>query len=198
MNEKTDHYLVEACINRDLASWACLIKKYSALVHISIENRLKKYGLDVSSHDIEDIRQNIFTDIWKNKKLSNITNRDDISYWIAVLAGNAAMEYFRASGVRQSKKNVSLYSKIGEQELGELIPSEKMSQEDELVRAETESRVEDAIETLPKKEKMMIKLHIMYDKRYHEIADIMGVPKGTVSSYIRRAKERLKTALKNS
>ncbi len=197
MDEKTDRYLIESCIKKDLASWANLVKKYSGLVYISIENRLKKYGLDVSSHDIEDIKQDIFTDIWKNKKLSNITNRDDISYWVAVLAGNAAIEYFRTKDVRQSKKNISIYSKIGERDLGELIPSEKINQKDELAQAETESRIEDAIETLPKKEKIMIKLHIMHDKKYHEIADIMGVPKGTVSSYIGRAKEKLKIALKD-
>lgn len=197
MDEKTDRYLIEACIKKDLASWASLVKKYSGLVHISIENRLKKYGLDASSHDIEDIKQDIFTDIWKNKKLSNITNRDDISYWVAVFAGNAAMEYFRSKDVRQSKKSISLHSKMGEKSLDELIPSEKMSQKDELAQAEAESRIEDVIETLPKKEKIMIKLHIMHDKKYHEIADIMGVPKGTVSSYIGRAKEKLKIALKD-
>jgi RNA polymerase sigma-70 factor (ECF subfamily) len=197
MNEKTDRCLIEACIKKDLASWAGLVKKYSGLVYASIENRLKKYGMDASSHDIEDIKQDIFTDIWKNEKLSNITNRDDISYWVAVLAGNAAMEYFRAKDARQSKKNISIYSKIGEQDLGELIPSGKINQNDELARAEAESRVDDLIETLPREEKIMIKLHMMYNKKYREIADIMGVPKGTVSSYIRRAKEKLKEELKD-
>ena len=133
MDKTTDRYLIEACIRKDLASWASLVKKYSGLVYISIENRLKKYGFDISSHDIEDIKQDIFTDIWKNKKLSNITNRDDISYWVAVLAGNAAIEYFRTKDVRQSKKNISLYSKIGQQNLDELIASESMSQKLSLI-----------------------------------------------------------------
>jgi len=197
MDKTTDRYLIEACIKKDLASWASLVKKYSGLVYISIENRLKKYGFDISSHDIEDIKQDIFTDIWKNKKLSNITNRDDISYWVAVLAGNAAMEYFRSKDVRQSQKNISFYSKMGEKPLSDITASEGINQKDELDRAETESRVDDLIETLPKKEKIVIRLHVMYNKKYHEIADIMGVPKGTVSNYIRRAREKLKIALKD-
>jgi len=197
MNEKTDRYLIEACIRKDLASWDSLVKKYSGLVCMSVENRLKKYGLDASSHDIEDIKQDIFADIWKNKKLSNITNRDDISYWVAVFAGNAAIEYFRGKGERQSRKNIYFSDKIYGLELGETIPSESLSQKDELARAEAESRLEDVIEILTKKEKIMIKLHIMHNKKYHEIADILGLPKGTVSSYIRRAKEKIKIALKD-
>jgi predicted transcriptional regulator len=43
----------------------------------------------------------------------------------------------------------------------------------------------------------MIELHLTHDKRYDEIADLLGVPQGTVSSYIKRARERLKTAIKD-
>ncbi|MFA5084887.1 MAG: hypothetical protein WC482_00805, partial [Candidatus Omnitrophota bacterium] len=76
MDEKDDPRLIEACLKKDLIAWSNLIKKYSGLVYISIENRLNKYGISASVHDIEDIRQNIFSDIWKDGKLSNITNRN--------------------------------------------------------------------------------------------------------------------------
>lgn len=197
MDDKNDRYLVEACIRRDLESWSNLVKKYSPLVYISIENRLKKYGIDAARHDIEDIKQNIFADIWKDDKLSSVTGRDDISYWFAIVSGNAAMEYFRSRSARQARKTVSLFNKIEEEELGELLSSEALSPKGELARAETEGKIDEAIESLPEKEKLMIKLHLIHDKKYHEIAAILGVPKGTVSSYIKRAREKLKEALKD-
>jgi len=196
MDEKNDLHLVESCIKKDLAAWSILIKKYSGLVYISIENRLKKYGIDVSSHDIEDIKQNIFSDIWKNGKLSHITNRGDISYWIAILSGNAAVEHFRSKGARRMRNTVPLYNKIDDEELNEIFPSGIPGPNDELARAETEERIERAMESLPAREKLMIKLHLIHDKKYHEIAEFLGVPKGTVSSYIKRAKEKLKEVLK--
>jgi len=198
MDEKKDPYLIEACLKKDLAAWSTLVKKYSGLVYVSIENRLKKYGLDASSQDIEDIRQNIFSDIWKNGKLSQITNRDDISYWIAILSGNAAVGHFRSKGARQLQNTVPLSHKIDERELDEILPSGIPGPNDELARAETEERIDLAIESLPAGEKLMIKLHLIHNKKYHEIAEFLGVPRGTVSSYIKRAKRKLKEALKDN
>ena len=198
MYEKNDPYLIEACLKKDLVAWSILVNKYSGLVYVSIENRLKKYGLNASSHDIEDIRQNIFSDIWKNGKLSHITNRDNISYWIAILSGNAAVEHFRSREMRERKNTVPLYHEIDENELNEIFPSDIPGPNDELARAETKERIDLAIESLPAREKIMIKLHLIHDKKYHEIAEFLGVPKGTVSSYIKRAKEKLREALKDN
>ena len=198
MDEKDDPRLIEACLKKDLIAWSNLIKKYSGLVYISIENRLNKYGISASVHDIEDIRQNIFSDIWKDGKLSNITNRNDISYWIAVTSGNAAVEYFRSREARERKNTIPLRHKIDEEELNEIFPSGVPGPNDELARAETEERISLAIESLPAREKIVIKLHLIHDKKYHEIAEFLSVPKGTVSSYIKRAKEKLKKALKDN
>jgi RNA polymerase sigma-70 factor (ECF subfamily) len=198
MDEKDDPRLIEACLKKDLIAWSNLIKKYSGLVYISIENRLNKYGISASVHDIEDIRQNIFSDIWKDGKLSNITNRNDISYWIAVISGNAAVEHFRSREARERKNTIPLRHKINEEELNEIFPSGVPGPNDELTRAETEERISSAIESLPAREKIVIKLHLIHDKKYHEIAEFLSVPKGTVSSYIKRAKEKLKKALKDN
>jgi len=198
MDEKNDPYLIEACLKKDLVAWSILVKKYSGLIYVSIENRLKKYGLDASSQDIEDIRQNIFSDIWKNGKLSHITNRADISYWIAILSGNAAVEHFRSREARQLRNTVPLSHKIDEKELNEIFPSDIPGPNDELAISETQERIDLAIESLPASEKLMIKLYLIHNKKYHEIAEFLSVPKGTVSSYIKRAKKKLKEALKDN
>lgn len=200
MDEKhpeNDRYLVEACVKKDVSAWSMLVKKYSRLVCVSIENRVKKYGLSASPRDIEDIKQNILTDIWKNNRLESITNRGDISYWISIVSGNAAIEHFRSREVRQARRTTSLFDKMGEKELREILPSETANPRDELIRAEASDRIDEAIESLPEKERLMIKLHLIHDKKYREIAEILSVPKGTVSNYIKRAKDKLKETLKN-
>ena len=200
MDEKhpeNDRYLVGACIKKDISAWSRLVKKYSRLICISIENRVKKYSLSASPRDIEDIKQNILTDIWENNRLESITSRGDISYWISVVSGNAAIEHFKSRKVRQAQRTTSLFDKIGEKELHEILPSEIANPRDELIRAEASDRIYEAIESLPEKERLMIKLLLIHDKKYLEIAEILSVPKGTVSSYIKRAKDKLKKALKN-
>lgn len=190
-----DRIIIEACLKKDLAAWSILIKKYSALINISIENRLKRYNIQAHKQDIEDIKQTLLSDIWQNNKLSSVTNRNDISYWVAVVAGNAAVEHFRTRAEHRARKTVSLCEKFEGLELGQIISSKANDPEDELSRAEFEAKVEEAIESLPAKEKILIRLYLLYDKKYREICDLTGLSGGTVSSYIKRAKAKLKKAL---
>jgi RNA polymerase sigma-70 factor (ECF subfamily) len=193
---ENDVSLVRGCLGRDLASWSALVKKYSPLVSISIETHLKKYKIYPAAQDVEDIRQEIFADIWENNKLATIVNQRDISYWIAVLSGNAALAHFRSRDSRQSMNNLSLSRMMENKELGDFLCCEKDSPQKEASDSETEGRINDAIGSLPEKERLIVKMHFVHGKKYHEIAVFTGIPKGTVSSYIKRAREKLRKKLK--
>ena len=189
--------LIDGCIKRDLAAWFGFVKKYSPLISISIETRLKRYDISVSRQDIDDIRQNILTSIWKDRKLEGVKNRADLRPWLAIVSGNAAAEYVRKKFRKEPRKTISIFEKIGERELVEFIPSKAADPGAETRKAELSQKMDEAIESLPPKEKLIIKLNILYDKKYDEISEIMNLPKGTVSSYIKRAKDKLREALKD-
>ena len=191
-----DSKLVEACINKDLLAWSAFIKKYSGLIFISIANRLKIHGLSLPRQDAEDIRQNILAALWKDGKLENVKNRRDISYWLSAVSGNAAVEYARRKRLFGPARILSIFDKIDEKEFADFAQSDQLAPADELARDEVSKKIEDAVESLPAKEKLIIKLNAFYDKKYHEIAEMLNMPKGTVSSYIKRAKEKLRKKLK--
>lgn len=194
---ENDRYLVEACIKRDLMAWNAFIKKYSRLVSVSIQNRAKKYGFNLSSQDIEDIRQNAFTSIWKDNKLAGVVNRGDVSYWLSIVSGNEAMLHLRNKETRQMQDSISLLDKINGKELSEIIPSDNIDPHDEAVKNELSGKIDEGMALLSAKEKLIIKLNLIHGKKYHEIADMLDIPKGTVSNYIKRGKEKLKEILKN-
>lgn len=191
-----DMEIVEGCVKKDLKAWASLIEKYSNLISASIENRLKKYGYSLPCQDIEDIRQNVLASIWKDNKLESVRNRRNISYWLAIVSGNMAMLYVRSTLRKEPVKPVSIFDKIDETELLELIPSTELNPSDELAKNEISKKIAKEIDSLPPKEKFIIKLHLLYDKKYDEISGILNLPEGTVSSYIKRAKEKLRKRLK--
>ena len=56
-------------------------------------------------------------------------------------------------------------------------------------------KLEDALATLPEGPRMALVLAYVEDFRYHEIADIMGWPIGTVMSRISRARKKLRELL---
>lgn len=194
---KDDLKLVEACINRDITAWSSFIRKYSNLIFISIKNRLKKYGFTPPVQDMEDIRQNLLSSIWEGRKLDGVKNRKDISYWLSIVSGNMAIEYMRRKRRLEPGEMVSLNKEIDEKRLSYFIRSAELNPLDRLVKDEVGQRIEFAIDSLPAKERLVAKLNILYDKKYREIADILNLPEGTVSSYMKRAKGKLKEALKD-
>lgn len=199
MNDRkteNDRYLVASCLKKDLKAWSSLISKYSRLVYVSIENRLKKYGVTLPSHDIEDIRQDVFTTIWREDKLKSIVNTDDISYWVAIVSGNTAINYIRKSHTKEFLKTVSINEKFQEKEFADIIPSKTIKTDNDTAEEEIADRIDKAIKKLPSREKLIIKLHLIHNKKYHDIADMLDLPKGTISSCIKRAKEKLRMQLK--
>ena len=90
-----DTSLVEACIGRDTAAWAILVKKYSPLISSSIANCLKKYGFNPLCEEIEDMRQNVLAFIWEGAKLEQVNNRKSIAHWLSIVSQNAAIEHMR-------------------------------------------------------------------------------------------------------
>ncbi|MDD5421948.1 MAG: sigma-70 family RNA polymerase sigma factor [Candidatus Omnitrophota bacterium] len=192
-----DEKLIDACLKRDAAAWALFVEKYSGLVSTSITNRLKKYGLALAHQEIEDIRQDVFTSIWSGDKLGSVKNRKAISYWLSIVSGNTALEYMRSKLRKEPVKPLSISDKIGETELAGLIPSSGPSPYKKLEIDTIVSGIESAIESLGGKDRLIMKLNILYDKKHEEIAEILNIPAGTVSCYIKRSKEILRRKLRD-
>ena len=195
--DREDMPLVEACIRGDLTAWSSLTKKYSDLIRASIEVRLKKYGFTLPRQDIEDIRQNVLESIWSGNKLESVKNRKSIAYWLAIVSGNAAIEYIRKKRIDQTLEPVSLSNELDKEELIGLIPSPDLNPFDELARKEILNKIDRAFRSLTHGEKLVAKLNIYHGKKYYEIAEILNMPGGTVSSYLKRAKEKLREKLQN-
>lgn len=188
-NIDDDTSLVEACIGRDTAAWAILVKKYSPLISSSIAKALRKYGFNPLCEETEDIRQNVLTFIWEGAKLEKVNNRKSIAHWLSIVSQNAAIEHMRKKLAGEKPKLVSISETIIEDEILGLTQPPG--------RKELHDAVERSISSLPSKEQLIIKLNLLDGISYHEVSEMLNIPKGTVSSYIKRAKEKLKDDLKD-
>ena len=59
-------------------------------------------------------------------------------------------------------------------------------------RSESRDEVLAILRRLPDRERVPFVLHVLEGRKYEEIADLLGVPAGTVGSHISRARTRLK------
>ena len=197
-----DHFedekcILEGCIKRDPEAWAAFTDKYSGLIYIAVKNCLARYGFRLPNEDFNDIRQNVLASIWKNRSLEIIKNIATIPHWLAVVSGNMALEYIRTIKRHEPQIRTYLSGEKYDEGFLETILSDELNPCDELAKNELAAKITRYIELLPKKEALIIKLYFIHNKKYHEIGEILNLPAGTVSSYAKRGKERLKELLKD-
>ena len=195
-NIEDDTTLVEACIGRDTAAWAHLVKKYSSLISGSIVNCLKKYGFNPLCEETEDIRQNILAIIWEGAKLEGVRNRRSIAHWLSIISQNVTIEYMRKKLGKETLKLVPIFDVIDPQSL-DLVYSSNSGDCDGQINKELSEKITSSIESLPPRERLIIKMNLLNEMKYYEISEMLNIPKGTVSSYIKRAKEKLRDDLKD-
>lgn len=197
INTEDSGRLIERCLRKDMSAWAVFVTRYSPLISAAITKRLKLYGLAASDHDLKDIRQNLLASIWQEDKLADVKNRGSIAYWLAIVAGNAALDHYRSKKNMATDRFVPLSQPIGDGELGDLLPSALPDPRDQSARNELTGRIAGEIDKLPGREKIILKLNILHNKKYEDIARILDLPPGTVSSYVKRAKEKLRKRLRD-
>lgn len=191
----SDAGLIAACVKKDPEAWDYFAKKYSPLISISIRVRLAKYAMALPYHEIEDIKQSVFTSIWQEEKLRSVKNLRGISYWLSVVSGNAAIEYLRNKHGAKTPEFVPFCEKAGEPELAEFLCSRGPGPADELQTKETIEKIEKAVGSLSGKENLVARMYIFYGKKRHEIAECLNIPEGTVASYVNRARKKLRKKL---
>ena len=127
----------------------------------------------------EDVCQDTFLKLYTSNP---ILQEGCEKAWLLKVALNRCRDLWRGSWL----KKVVLGSPVFE-----LIPAP-----DELSRMDEEQRVLSAVYQLPGEFKETVLLHYYQGYGIKEIADILGVAEGTISSRLNRARKRLEKTLK--
>ncbi|HWR82652.1 MAG TPA: sigma-70 family RNA polymerase sigma factor [Candidatus Deferrimicrobium sp.] len=117
------------------------------------------------------------------------------STWLYKIAANSAIDHLRKRRIQA----LSLERHFDDDEEGRNIDVADYSYhpERDLERKEQRFNIAEAIASLPDKYREVIVYRHQDDKSYEEIADLLGVPIGTVKARIFRARELLKKKLKS-
>jgi RNA polymerase sigma-70 factor (ECF subfamily) len=192
-----DCRLLEGCLNGDAEAWSIFTQRYSGLIGISISMRLKKYGFDIPKEEIDDLRQMVLTNLWEHKKFADIKNREDISYWLAIISGNIAVHYLRRRHRLDHLLRIGTVTDIPDYVISELATDGRTSPLDETIAKELSEKIVKALEGLSDRERLIAKLNLLHGKKHEEISDMLSIPLNTVSSHVKRAKDKLKKYLKD-
>lgn len=182
----TTPLLIEKCASNDALAWAEFVNRFSPIIGFAIKKALMKYSSAsaVSEEDIKDIRQNMLAHLWSGNKLSEVRNRDNINYWLAISARNAAINYLKARRKEILMRDESFFEKIPaaivEREIGAASPEELAK------------KIEKIYFSLSPREKIIFKLYFEKELSMKDISKIMRLATGTVSSAISRMRQKIK------
>lgn len=176
--------LVGRCIDRDKNAWDDFVERFSGIVFWAIREKAKGITSHYSQQDVEDIFQNVFTLLWEKERLKQIKNREKITSWIVIVAATCTMNYFR--GRRKEGLRVTIPADEGYAQ----IDNRKTTEQERLYGV-----LEELINFLPCRERVILRLSYLHGRTHQEIANLLVIPQNTVSSLIKRSKEKLRKEL---
>ena len=178
-----DGELVETAIAGREASFEELVRRYQRPIAAYVYRMVGDYDSAL------DLTQEVFIKVYNS--LSRYRSEFKFSTWIYKIAHNAAIDHIRRFAVREQ----ALASGTDGERREAAIESRRLSPEQESEREERRSEIESVVQLLPAAYRELIVLRHSHDLSYDEIAEVTGLPLGTVKNRLFRAREAMRDLL---
>jgi RNA polymerase sigma-70 factor, ECF subfamily len=184
--------VVRRCLSGESPAWTELVRAHHRRVYALC------YRFTGSGTDAEDLTQEVFLKIYANLSSFDVA-RGSLQVWITTLTRNLLVDHFRRT--RNLRATGSLDE--GWDETGELRPVDRLestgpSQHDLATKRELQKMVQKALAQVSPELREAVILRDLQDMDYKEIAQVLGIPEGTVKSRISRGRAELARLLERN
>ncbi len=183
--------LIRRCIKGDIESWGEMIHQYGALVAHASRTTLMRVLKNVDPNQVDEAAQAIWAALCEDgcRRLKSFAGQSALSTWLTVLSTRKTLDFIRTEMRKGSFRHVHL-----ENEDSNLMEDlcEAGEQHDEHAGEEELRHLHDAMERLPGEDRLILKMYYLDGLSYRTIAHSLRVAPNTVSSYLFRAREKLK------
>lgn len=194
--------LIDKCIDGDTFAWGEFILRFTPLVQKAIERRLENHRFQFSKGDLDDIKQGFFIKLWQDKTLNYVKGAPIINHWICMIASNFATDFYRRNKRDVLRNALSIFEElINDKERYYIEAFLKSESIDIRVKIDSKmfvEKIEEILSDLNPKEKIVVKLNILQGMKYTEIAKILKLSMGTVSSTLNRVKIKIRKRLQEN
>jgi RNA polymerase sigma-70 factor (ECF subfamily) len=173
-----DQCLIARCLDGDTAAFGELVRRHQDRLYSTV------YRLVENADDAQDVVQEAFLNAYQS--LDGFKGDSLFLTWLYRIAVNTAISFKR-------KQRVLLSIDASRAGVQPLDASEYSRPGEALERAEQEQRVQRALSRLSPEHRAVLK--DMEGQKYEAIADILGVPIGTIRSRLHRARAELRELL---
>jgi RNA polymerase sigma-70 factor (ECF subfamily) len=173
--------LVEAARRGDHRAFEALVVKYQDRIYRVVQRMVG--GSDV----VDDIAQEVFIRAYRS--IGDFKGESSLYTWLYKIALNLCRNYYRTRGRRP------VHEEIGEDGSATVLEAEGGSPEDEVFRREFWEQLRRGLDGLAEEQREAVVLCDLEGMSYEEMADVMGIPIGTVRSRIFRGRRALQERL---
>lgn len=169
-----DHALVTAALGGRPEAFGTLVERYDRAVYHLAYRTLR------DPEEARDVTQEAFFKAYRS--LRTFKPGAKFSTWIFAIAYHACCD------------RLARRKRYSNEELPERADS-AAGPELQAIASDEARRLRAAIEALPEKYRTVITLYHLQGRQYDEIAEVLGIPMGTVKTHLFRAKEQLRRIL---
>ena len=186
-SSRKDRVLVDAALAGDQQAYQQLVDKYQRALHFHILKLVRNRDV------VDDLVQEAFLKAFDC--LNSYNRQYAFSTWIYRIATNHTIDYLRKKKLSTLSIDEPVQGKDGDMQME--LTDEAASTDREIIVKQRRKMVRDAVEALPEKYRLVVRMRHMQEMSYEEIAEELGLPLGTVKAHIFRARELLNKHLKH-
>jgi len=185
--DNKERALVDRALSGDQEACTRLVNDYSRMVGTVI------WRATGDNHVVEDLAQETFLRVFK--ALGYFDSRGKLSTWIYTIAHRVAIDHLRKVGrwreesiIDESKSNM----------VDRISAPESFNPEGVLVREEICRVVREELERLPDTYRLALVYTAIEGLDYPTVAGMLGIPVGTLKTYVFRGKRMLKEKISDA
>jgi RNA polymerase sigma-70 factor, ECF subfamily len=179
-----EHSLVSRCLSGDDTAWEEFVRGYTRQIYALC------YRFTGSGPEAQDLTQEVFLRVFRTLK-SFRSAEGSLGTWLSRLTRNLLIDHYRRS--RQQRATDSI-----EERLPILEESGPVTRPDRaLAGREASELLQRALQRLSPDLREAVILRDLQEMEYREIAQVLGIPEGTVKSRINRGRAELGRLLRN-
>ncbi len=145
-------------------AFTLLLNKYQQKVYWHIRRMVLNHD------DADDLVQDVFIKVWKN--LANFRQDAQLYTWLYRIASNECITFLNK---KKAKNNVSL------DELPEQL-TDNLNEENYFSGDAIQKKLQQALLTLPEKQKLVFNMKYYDDMKFQEISDVLGTSVGALKA----------------
>ena len=184
--------LVRRCLDGDAAAWTELVVAQQRRIYALC------YRFTASSHDAEDLTQDVFIKVYANLRSFDAA-KGSFHTWITTLTRNLLVDHFRRSRQQRATDSIDAgWDQGNEAPHSEPVVDQRTTPLQHAVQNQLERMVQSALAKVSPELREAVILRDLQDMDYKEIAEVLAIPQGTVKSRISRGRAELARLLERT